>query len=114
MPIYEFRCKHCHKLARVLVRSVSERQVPLCPACGSHDMVQVISSFAYHKSEATRREEAGEPSLHQGLDYYKDPRNIGRWAEKRFQELGVEMPRQAQEMIAAARDGELPEPVKDL
>ena len=114
MPIYEFRCNLCQKLTSILAKSVSQRQVPPCPACGSRDMVQVISSFAYHKSEATRRQEAGEPSLHQGLDYYKDPRNIGRWTEKRFRELGVEMPRQAQEMIAAARDGELPEPVKDL
>jgi hypothetical protein len=48
------------------------------------------------------------------LDYYKDPRNIGRWAETRTKELGVEMPSQVQEMIQAAREGEMPDAVKDL
>jgi hypothetical protein len=52
--------------------------------------------------------------MHPSPDYYKDPRNIGRWAEKRFQQMGVEMPSKVQEMIQAAREGELPEPVKDL
>jgi len=46
--------------------------------------------------------------------YYKDPRNIGRWAEKRFQDMGIEMPSSVQETIQAAREGELPKPLKDL
>jgi hypothetical protein len=49
-----------------------------------------------------------------GLDYYKDPRNIGRWAEKRFNEMSIEMPPQLREEIQAAREGELPESLKDL
>ncbi len=114
MPIYEFRCEHCHKRTSILVRSVSGWQIPTCTACGSQGLRKVISSFAYHRSEATRREETGEASLNPGTDYYSDPRNIGRRAEERFREMGVEMPHQVQEMIGAARDGELPGPVKDL
>jgi hypothetical protein len=49
-----------------------------------------------------------------GPDYYKDPRNIGRWAEKRFDEMGVEMPPQLHEEIQAAREGTLPESLQDL
>jgi len=49
-----------------------------------------------------------------GPDYYKDPRNIGRWAEKKFEEMGMDMPESTQQMIQAAREGEPPEPVKDL
>jgi hypothetical protein len=34
--------------------------------------------------------------------------------ERKFQEYGMEVPEQAREMIDAAREGELPEPLKDL
>ena len=49
-----------------------------------------------------------------GLDYYKDPRNIGRWTEKKFQDMGVELPGQIQQQIQAAREGELPGSLKEL
>jgi putative FmdB family regulatory protein len=114
MPIYEFRCQTCHRKASFLVRSITDAFTPVCPACGGSDLVRTISSFAYHKSLATIWENSGEPTRFPGPDYYKDPRNIGRWAEKRFQEMGMEMPDQVQEMIQAAREGELPEPLKDL
>ncbi len=47
-------------------------------------------------------------------DYYKDPRNIGRWTEKKFQDMGMEMPSEIQQQIQAAREGELPESLKEL
>ena len=47
-------------------------------------------------------------------EYYKDPRNIGRWVEKRFQDMDMEMPAEIQQKIQAAREGELPEPLKEL
>lgn len=34
--------------------------------------------------------------------------------EKRFQDMGQEVPSQIQEQIQAAREGVLPEPLKDL
>jgi hypothetical protein len=74
----------------------------------------VISGFSYHKSLKTVWEESGEPTMHPGDDYYKDPRNIGRWVEKRFQDMGQELPSRIQEQIEAAREGVLPEPLKDL
>jgi hypothetical protein len=74
----------------------------------------VISGFSYHKSLKTVWEGSGEPTTHPGDDYYKDPRNIGRWVEKRFQDMGQELPSRIQEQIEAAREGVLPEPLKDL
>jgi len=59
-------------------------------------------------------EESGEPTMHPGENYYKDPRNIGHWVEKKFQDMGQELPSQIQEQIQAAREGVLPEPLKDL
>ena len=114
MPVYEFVCQKCNAKSSILVRSVAQSWSATCPACGSNDLERIISTFAYHRSMKTIHEEAGEPQTFSSPDYYKDPRNIGRWAEKRVQELGLEMPSQVQEMIQAAREGEMPQPVKDL
>ena len=45
---------------------------------------------------------------------YRDPRQIGRWVEKKFDDYGMDLPEEARTMIDAARVGELPDPVKDL
>ena len=114
MPIYEFLCPECNNKSSILIRAGAKSFRAKCPVCGSGELTRVMSSFAYHRSLQTIHEQAGEPQRSPSPDYYKDPRNIGRWAEKRFDELGVEMPHQAQEMIQAAREGELPGPLKDL
>ncbi|UCH51698.1 MAG: zinc ribbon domain-containing protein [Chloroflexota bacterium] len=113
MPVYEFFCPECRKKSSFLVRSASSFE-PKCSKCGSPNVSRVISTFAYHKSITTIHEESGEPSRHPSADYYKDPRNIGRWAEKKFKDMGMEMPGEIQQKIQAAREGELPESVKDL
>jgi putative FmdB family regulatory protein len=113
MPVYEFFCPACRKKSSFLVRSASSFE-PKCSICGSTDVARIISTFACHKSLKTIHEESGEPGKFASPDYYKDPRNIGRWAEKKFQDMGMEMPGEIQQKIQAAREGELPEPVKDL
>ncbi|MBM3149242.1 MAG: hypothetical protein FJ022_02225 [Chloroflexi bacterium] len=114
MPIYEFYCPSCRKKSSVFTRAVVPSLAPRCTACGSGDLVRLVSSFAYHKSIQTIHEESGEPTLHPSPDYYKDPRNIGRWVEKRFTDMGMELPGEIQQKIQAAREGEMPEPLKDL
>lgn len=37
-----------------------------------------------------------------------------RWTEKRFKEMDMEMPPEIQEKINSAREGELPNSLKDL
>ena len=113
MPIYEFLCQKCHTKSDILVKNIAEPFVAKCPACGSNDLLRVISGFTYHKSMKTIYEEAGEPQMFPSPDYYKDPRNIGRWTEKRFKEMGLEMPPEVQEEIQAAREGELPASLKE-
>lgn len=114
MPVYEFFCPTCHKKSSFLVRTASSSFEPKCSICGSADVARIISTFAYHKSLQTIHEESGEPGKFSSPDYYKDPRNIGRWAEKKFQDMGMEMPSEIQQKIQAAREGDLPESVKDL
>jgi hypothetical protein len=74
----------------------------------------MISGFAYHKSMKTVWEDSGEPTMHPGDNYYRDPRNIGRWVERKFQDMGQEMPLPIKKKIQAAREGVLPEPLKEL
>ena len=113
MPIYEFLCRNCDAKSSIMVKSVSAPITAQCSACGSSDLVRVISRFTYHKSIQTIWEESGEPERSPGPDYYKDPRNIGRSTEKKFKELGLEMPASIEEEIQAAREGELPKSIKD-
>jgi putative FmdB family regulatory protein len=114
MPIYEFVCRNCQRRISFLIRDISAPFVPKCSSCGNTNLSRVVSGFAHHRSLRTVWEESGEPTMHPGDDYYRDPRNIGRWVEKRFQDMGQELPPQIQEEIQAAREGVLPEPVKDL
>jgi len=114
VPIYEFICQNCHRRLSFWARDISAPFVPKCSSCGGTNLSRAVSGFAYHKPLKTVWEESGKPIIHPGEDYYEDPRNIGRWVEKKFQDMGQELPSQIQEKIQAAREGVLPEPLKDL
>lgn len=108
MPLYDYRCNNCGRTTTVFTRSISQRVEPRCPHCGGTDMARLVSRFAYHKTIQQVHEESGPPSPFPSLDYYKDPRNIGRFVEETFQKHGVELPESIKESIRAAREGELP------
>jgi len=114
MPIYEFRCKGCDRKFSVLFRTYSASPSHNCPECGRGKIERVMSSFAYHRSANDVLEEAGEPTLTPRHDYYKDPRNVGRWTEKRFKQLGLDVPPEINRQIQAAREGEPPGPENEM
>jgi hypothetical protein len=94
------------------MKSMTSDTKASCKHCGSKKLARTLSKFAYHKSEQRVLEEYGsEP---QSVSDYKDPRQIGRWVERKFDEYGMDLPDQAREMIDAARDGEMPSPVDEL
>jgi len=112
MPIYEYKCRKCGRLTSVFQRSAGAAAAARCKACGSRSLERAMSAFAHHRSESSVLADYGsEPKR---LEDYKDPRQIGRWTERRFKEMGVDMPDEARRMIDAAREGEFPDPVKDL
>lgn len=113
MPIYEFICQNCRRKSSFLIRDTSSTIDVKCSFCGCAELSRTISSFTYHKSLKTVWEESGTPER-PNEDYYKDPRNIGRWAEKKFEEMGQELPPQLKDEIQAAREGIMPEPLKDF
>jgi putative FmdB family regulatory protein len=114
MPIYEFICQDCAKLTSVFVRSPNSEINPACEKCGSANLKRAVSRVSIGRTEQQIMEQYGVPEPGAGPDAYRDPRQIGRWVEKRFDEMGMELPSEARKMIDAAREGEFPEPVKDL
>ncbi len=111
MPIYEYKCKACSRLTSLFVRSAANETPPPCQHCGGKT-ARAFSKFAVGRSASGVREEFGRPP--RSIDEYRDPRQIGRWVENKFDEYGMDLPDQAREMIDAAREGELPDAVKDL
>src|SRR3989304_1382915 len=103
VPIYEYRCRKCGRLTSVFLRSAGSPAATRCKACGSGSLERAISAFAYRRSESSVLADLGsEP---QRLEDYKDPRQIGRWTERKFKEMGVDVPRGARGRIDAARGG---------
>jgi putative FmdB family regulatory protein len=111
MPIYEYRCEDCDRVTSVFVRSARSQATSSCEHCGSERLQRLISRTARVKSASDVIEERGIPGAGGS---YEDPRQIGAWVEKRFEEYGVDIPEETREMIDAARDGELPDSVSDL
>ncbi len=110
MPVYEFLCRRCSKKFSILVLRIPKTLSTVCPSCGSNELERLMSTFAYHRSLKTIHDESGEPKLVPRDDFYKDPRNIGRWTEKRFKELGLDIPPEINQEIQTAREGEPPRP----
>ena len=86
-------------------------QHPACPECHGTDMTRIFSSFAMHRSVQSIYEDNSNPG---SPDYYKDPRNIGRQLEDRFKKMNLDVPSEIQQSIDSAREGVLPESLKDL
>ncbi len=111
MPIYEYKCKQCSRLTSQFVRNTAAETAPECQHCGGAT-ARALSRFAVGRSASGAREAFG--SAPRSAEDYKDPRQIGRWVENKFDQYGMDLPDEARTMIDAARDGELPDIVKDL
>ena len=113
MPIYEYRCKDCGRITNVFVRTVTSTvPEPTCEHCGSASVDRAISKFAVARTQQQVLEDYGDPSLDRGSEY-RDPRQIGRWVENKFEQYGMDLPEEARDMIDAARDGEFPKPLDE-
>ncbi len=114
MPIYEYRCHACNRMTNVFVRTVSSTVPDVkCEHCGSNSVERAISKFGIGRTVSSVLDDYGDPSLGDGSEY-RDPRQIGRWAERKFEEYGMEMPEEARDIIDAAREGQFPAPLDDV
>lgn len=105
MPIYEYRCQKCERVSSVFVRSVRADLKPKCEHCGSTRLKRLMSRVQRTRSRQDVLDEYGTPEAGQGI---QDPRQIGSWVERRFEEYGMDVPAETREMIDRAREGELP------
>jgi len=64
MPIYEFYCRHCHRVLSFLSRAVNTDKTPSCPRCGRGDLARRASAFAISKG----RKEEPKPESPPGPD----------------------------------------------
>ena len=115
MPIYEFRCADCGKVTNHFTRKIDTELTVACEHCKSQKTSRMMSKFGRSYTRSDIIEKYGDPAdMGGGSDAYRDPRQIGSWVEKKFDQYGMDLPDGAREMIDAAREGELPDAVKDL
>ena len=107
MPIYEFRCADCGRITNYFTRKIDTDTRAPCEHCGSAKTSRMMSKFGRSYSRDEIIDKYGD-STDGGPDAYRDPRQIGRWVEQRFEDYGMELPAETRDMIDAARDGELP------
>jgi len=90
MPIYEYRCRNCRKRSSILLLSYKEQVEPLCPYCGSRDLVRIMSRFATVRSEEARLESLADPASLGDVDE-RDPASVARWMKKMGKAFGDEL-----------------------
>ncbi len=102
MPIYEYECLACKNEFQQLILKKEEVEDLVCPECGAHDVKRLISRVAYHVSDGDRL--AGfDPNSSQSEGFYSDSRNIGLGAQKRAQEMGVDLGRSFNDKLERLR-----------
>ncbi len=107
MPLYEYQCTECRGINTALILKPREEESLQCGRCRSQKLVRILSRFALHKTEAQRVNEFDPRNL-RNAGFYKDDRNVGLWAKKRMQQLGVDLGHSLDETVENARSGKLP------
>jgi putative FmdB family regulatory protein len=106
MPIYEYICADCRRRTSVLSRGYEPPESVVCESCGKAGARRRFTAPAVHRQESDRLAEfdTGKPT---DSSFYNDSRNVGLWAKKRAQELGVDLGPKMDEIVEKARSGEI-------
>jgi putative FmdB family regulatory protein len=129
MPIYEFYCRHCHRVMSFLSRAVNTDKTPACPHCGRSDLARRASAFAISKGrkEEPKPEAAAGPdvnaarleeamaSLGGDLDSLdeNDPRQGAQLMRKLFSATGMPVAGGMEEALRRMEAGEDPEKIEE-
>ena len=129
MPIYEFYCRHCHRVMSFLSRAVNTDKTPACPRCGRGDLTRRASAFAISKG----REEEPRPEKPPGPDIDEarleramealagdmdsidenDPRQGAQLMRKLFSATGMPVGGGMEEALRRMEAGEDPEKIEE-
>jgi putative FmdB family regulatory protein len=113
MPIYEYRCRKCHRRVTILLRSYSDAEAlkPKCPHCGHNKLERLISRVAVVKSEEARLDALADDMDLGDLDE-NDPRSVARWMKKMSGEVGEDLGEEFHEAIDRLESGQSLEEVE--
>jgi putative FmdB family regulatory protein len=129
MPIYEFYCRHCHRVMSFLSRAVNTSKTPACPRCGRPDLARRASAFAISKGrkdepkpEAAPGPEVDEARLEQAMASLagdldsldeSDPRQGALLMRKLFSATGMPVKGGMEEALRRMEAGEDPEKIEE-
>ena len=106
MPIYEYRCKKCKGEFSALIMRSEDKSKIRCEKCASRDVSRLLSRISHHQSEESRLR-GFDTKKPRDDTFYKDSRNVGLWAKKRVQELGVDVGPKLDDVVEKARTGKI-------
>jgi putative FmdB family regulatory protein len=110
MPIYEYECLACGRLISRVILGSEREMPPSCDSCGSAETRRVMSAFSVVESEGSRLANF-DTSRPRDESFYRDSRNVGLWAKKRAQQMGVDLGPKFDATVESARSGKL---IKDM
>ncbi len=129
MPIYEFYCRHCHRVFSFLSRVVDTQKTPACPRCSRAEMTRRASAFAISKGrkEEPRSEpppggELDEARLERAMEAMagemdsideNDPKQGARLMRKLFSATGMPIGTGMEEALRRMEAGEDPEKIEE-
>lgn len=90
----------------LLFLNAKETAQAQCKHCGNQKLTRLLSRFAHHQSEAARLK-GFDTSKTRDESFYRDSRNVGLWAKKRAQEMGVDLGPQFEETVEKAKSGKI-------
>lgn len=112
MPIYEYVCDDCRKVASIFFRSYSQVAVASCPHCSSSNLRRLVSKVAILKGEAKRAQEI-DVRREMGDLNPLDPRSVAHWARQKGSELDPLLGSNLREMAEKMESGDTPTEMYD-
>jgi putative FmdB family regulatory protein len=114
MPNYPFVCKDCKKRFQItLSYDQYGETVVHCPHCKSENVQRRISRVRMLRSESSRLDSIGDPSMLEGIE--DDPRAMAKMMRQMSSEMGEELGPEFDEVVDRLEAGQSPEDIeKDL
>lgn len=102
MPIYEYLCPDCNRVYSFLVQRPDPERQPSCPKCGAADLRKQVSRFAFKRSGAVAKQDAGDAAA----DFAGDGGDWGDMGPGGEGPGGLDDPMADREMMRLMRDME--------
>ncbi|MBI2886934.1 MAG: zinc ribbon domain-containing protein [Chloroflexi bacterium] len=113
MPIYEYHCNGCGKVASLFFRSFSTPIRAVCPSCNSEDMSKLMSRPVFLKSQLQRIDEMDMGRMMGKLQNPYDPGAAARFAEEMGGEVGGDIGEELRAMSEQVQGDERPPELYD-